>query len=250
MSNAATPNAAVGTRALVNAAVGTLGALAQWWASVNDTPNPAPISNPALVRVTKNEPIAAVDAVAALLPHHDVLVLSTDHGPQDIAPPVVCGALTVTDAASVTDTHYDRDGKLDHAAWMATCCAIRDRLPKLPPPGSTLADAVTTDTVTGLADNSLKTCVDLIVAATQAKLPVLLDGPGPAAAALVACHDSPDIAPWCRPLQQGASPTEARAWEFLGIEPVLPVSSAMHDGRLAAAAIELINASLTPANRP
>ncbi len=243
MSNAATPNAALVT----------LGALAQWWASVNDTPNPAPISNPALVRVTKNEPIAAVDAVAALLPHHDVLVLSTDHGPQDIAPPAVCGALTVTDAASVTDTHYDRDGKLDHVAWMATCCAIRDRLTNLPPPGSTLVDAVTdpvTDMVTGLADNSLKTCVDLIVAATQAKLPVLLDGPGPAAAALVACHDSPGIAPWCRPLQQGTSPTEARAWEFLGIEPVLPVSSAMHDGRLAAAAIELINASLTPANRP
>ncbi len=240
MSNAATPNAAVG-----NAAVGTLGALAQWWASVNDTPNPAPISNPALVRVTKNEPIAAVDAVAALLPHHDVLVLSTDHSPQDIAPPAVCGALTVTDAASVTDTHYDRDGKLDHVAWMTTCCAIRDRLLKLPPPGSALADTVT-DTVTGLADNSLKTCVGLIVAATQAKLPVLLDGPGPAAAALVACHDSPDIAPWCRPLQQGTSPTEAHAWKFLGIEPVLPVSSAMHDGRLAAAAIELINASLTP----
>ncbi len=249
MSNAATPNATLVNATVGTRALGTLGALAQWWASVNDTPNPAPIANPALVRVTQNEPIAAVDAVAALLPHHDVLVLSTDHGPRDIAPPAVCGALTVTDAASVTDTHYDRDGKLDHVAWMATCCAIRDRLPKLPPPGSTVADTVA-DTVTGLADNSLKTCVDLIVAAAQAKLPVLLDGPGPAAAALVACHDSPDIAPWCRPLQQGTSPTEARAWEFLGIEPVLPVSSAMHDGRLAAAAIALINASLTPADMP
>ncbi len=217
----------------------SLADLARWWARATDSSQPSPIVAAATIAVTDDSSTDGASLVSALPSETDLIVLTTDHVPADVVPPAVCAVVTVGDAASVTSKHYDSDGKLDHDAWMKTCVAIRDCMAQLRSDDQSLLEAIS-----AAGDDRLTTCVSILLAAATHELPVLIDGPGPAAALLVATQEADNAVSMCRPLQQGMSPTERETWIHLGLEPVLAVSTGRTDGRLSATAVELINCSL------
>ena len=143
-----------------------------------------------------------------------------------------------TDIAELVPDQFASDGHLDHLAWSALCAQARDILSAsrhFAHRPTRVPDEVTDPGLIALqrfvinnSDNN--TCPV-----------VLLDGPVPAAAALLADASQPGATAPLIALQPGTSPLESAVYKRLGIEPVLPWRTHRHDGSLAALALQLVN---------
>lgn len=216
-------------------ALGDLAPLRDWWlTTVGEDSEPVPTPQVLDLSTEAN----ASEAIAAAA-NSVLAVLATTSKAVVVGAAAICGIVTNSDASSLTADVIDSDGQLDHAAWMRDCEQIRDAMVKLQPWRNDF------DQLLSHADSSVATCTTTIRLLTQANTALLLDGPGPAAAALLAAELSPESMALVRPLQHGSVPAETLAWEHLQLTAVLAHQTRLNNGSLAPLAAATLKTALS-----
>jgi NaMN:DMB phosphoribosyltransferase len=121
-------------------------------------------------------------------------------------------------------------------AWMDDVAVLRDRLRQL----RGLRDEPTA-TLRALGSPATAAAVALVLAATARRTPVLLDGPGAAAAALLARRVSYPAVDWWQAAHAGEDPVHERALGALGLRPLTRLEVTVEDGTAALAGLAILD---------
>jgi len=108
--------------------------------------------------------------------------------------------------------------------------------------GDRVADPVTRLTALGSAD--LAAGVGFLVAAAEARVPVLLDGVAAVAEASVAEDLAPGTIGWCAAGHRSTEPAQRLALDKLGLEPVLDLGLRLGEGSGALAAVPVLRSAV------
>ena len=123
----------------------------------------------------------------------------------------------------------------DSAAWIADATQLRDRLRAVRElrhqPGRL---------ITELRRPALAAACGFLLQAAARRTPLLLDGPGAVAAALVAADLRPRATQWWRVADTGPDAVQARALHHLGDRPVLDLGTADGSGRAGLLALAVL----------
>ncbi|GAB7191233.1 hypothetical protein NUM3379_19400 [Kineococcus sp. NUM-3379] len=129
-------------------------------------------------------------------------------------------------------------GRLDDATWMRRTAAVRDALRRS---RSAATDPVSLLAAAGGADTAAAT--GFLLQAAVRRTPVLLDGVGSAAAALVASRISLTAKEWWQVGPRSRQPAQAPALERLGLEPLTDLGLEAGAGAGALAALPVLHAA-------
>jgi nicotinate-nucleotide--dimethylbenzimidazole phosphoribosyltransferase len=239
--------------------LGELAALAEWLAGAQAA---CPPRRPERVRLIRFGTASAVDEPSAF---SDVAVRdeqvtddgaesSIRHGAQIADDEIDRGAdllvVTVPDArrsaavlvAVLTDTEpikvLPRGTALGPAEWMSEAEAIRDaRRAAFGLRGEPVAllDAVRAPAIAA--------AIGFLLRAAARRTPVLYDGPGAAAAALIGFDAQARAAQWWRPADSAGHPAQDVALTRMGQQPVLTLGTSMDDGTAGALAATVVRAA-------
>jgi nicotinate-nucleotide--dimethylbenzimidazole phosphoribosyltransferase len=149
---------------------------------------------------------------------------------------VMVGVLTGADAASVTG----RGSGIDDLAWIRKCAAVRDAMRAARPH---LADQIELLAVSAGPDFAAHT--GFLLQAAVRRTPVLLDGLGSAACALLAqriAFRSPD---WMRAAHLSPEPAHTKALDRLSLEPLLDFEVRAGGGCAALLALPIVRSAVT-----
>jgi len=164
-----------------------------------------------------------------------------------------CGAGAQTAAvaviASVTDSEPSAllprvpapGGRIDDAAWMARCAAIRDAAHR----ARRANHRSPAEVLTTIGGPDLAVATGLLLGAAARRTPVLLDGPVGLAAALLARDLGAEIRYWLLLVDDGGHPAVKLAAATLGLTPLLDLRLGLGEGAAALAALPLLRAALT-----
>jgi nicotinate-nucleotide--dimethylbenzimidazole phosphoribosyltransferase len=147
---------------------------------------------------------------------------------------VLIAALCGTDAATVTG----RGSGIDDNIWMVKCAAVRDALRRARP---VLAEQLRLLAACGGADFAAMT--GFLLQAAVRRLPVLLDGVVSAACAMVAQRIAFRTPEWWRAGATTGEPAQTKAYERLGLQPLLTQGIAVGEGTAAIMALPLLQAA-------
>lgn len=100
------------------------------------------------------------------------------------------------------------------------------------------------DTLTALGSADLAATVGYLLGATQAGVPVLLDGLMSVACALTAERIAPGTAGWCVAGHRSPEPAQSLALERLGLEPLLDLGMRLGEGSGAVTAVPLLRSAV------
>ena len=258
------------------AGYGCLGELALWWVAVRGT-FPTPV--PARVRqVLAGVRLPAERQASSALPVP--VTAEVTHCGQDLPGPgeaaVAWGReqahraaddgvelllLTVADpaAALVSTAHLLRKDPVEAAgwplasgrvmrpddrAWMAKVAALREGLREL-----RAIPAEPRSLLVAQPSGPLTAGTSLLLQAAARRTPVLLDGPGAIASALLAQRIAPAAALWWRLAQGAQAGPQVAAQEVLGLEPILRLGLEVEDGTGALLGLSVLAAAAALANR-
>lgn len=149
---------------------------------------------------------------------------------------VLVAALTGSDAASVTG----RGSGVDDAGWTVKCAAVRDALRLARP---TLADQLELLAVSAGPD--FAACTGFILQAAVRRTPLLLDGIGAGACALVAQRVAFRTPEWCLAAQLSPEPALQKALDRLSLEPLLDFKVRAGAGSGALLALPLVRSAVS-----
>ena len=149
---------------------------------------------------------------------------------------VLVAALTGSDAAAVTG----RGSGIDDAGWTLKCAAVRDALRLARP---VLADQLELLAVSAGPD--FAACVGFILQAAIRRTPVLLDGIGASACALLAQRIAFRTPEWCLAAQVSAEPAHRKALDRLSLEPLLDFQVRAGAGCGALLALPLVRSAVS-----
>jgi hypothetical protein len=141
----------------------------------------------------------------------DLLVLADMGRPGSVAAAIV-GLLASRDAATVTP----RPSALDDAVWMAECSAVREGMRRA---RDHRADPVAL--LDALAASTIALATGALLQAATRRTPMILDGTGPMAAALLAHRLAHRSTRWWWAASASTDPAIAAALERLDAEPLL-----------------------------
>lgn len=144
---------------------------------------------------------------------------------------VLVAALLVVEPVAVVG----RGSGIDDQGWMRKAVAVRDALRRSRPHGR---DPLALLGAVGGADVAVLT--GLLAQAALRRTPVLLDGPVPLVAALLADELAPGAKAWWRLAAAPAEPAARRAADHLGLDPVLDLDLRIGDGTGAVAVVPLL----------
>ena len=176
----------------------------------------------------------------------DLLVLAdVAGGGSAIAAATVVAVLTGTDVASTVGSIG-----IDDREWMRRCAAVRDtaRIAR-----RALADGADIfGLLSTVGSTELAICTGVLTQAAIRRTPVVLDGLGTAAAALVAHRLSPRTARWLLAGHVSTDPGHAAALAKLRLRPLIDYAIDVDDGTGALLAVTHVQAAarlLTPEER-
>jgi len=149
---------------------------------------------------------------------------------------VLIAALTGSDAAAVTG----RGSGVDDAGWTVKCAAVRDALRLARP---VLADQIELLAVSGGPD--FAACVGFILQAAVRRTPMLIDGIGAAACALLAQRIAFRTPEWCLAAQLSPEPAQHKALDRLSLEPLLDFKVRAGAGCGALLALPLVRSAVS-----
>ncbi|MBR7826545.1 nicotinate-nucleotide--dimethylbenzimidazole phosphoribosyltransferase [Actinospica sp. MGRD01-02] len=149
---------------------------------------------------------------------------------------VLVAALTGSDAAAVTG----RGSGVDDAGWTVKCAAIRDALRLARP---VLADQLELLAVSAGPD--FAACVGFILQAASRRTPLLLDGIGATACALLAQRIAFRTPEWCLAAQLSPEPAHRKALDRLSLEPLLDFKIRAGAASGALLALPLVRAAVS-----
>jgi nicotinate-nucleotide--dimethylbenzimidazole phosphoribosyltransferase len=167
----------------------------------------------------------------------DLLVAADIDAGSAIAAATAVAVITGSDIASVTG----RGTGIDDREWMRRCAAVRDgaRVAR-----RVLADgADVLDLLSTLGSAPLAVLTGLITQAAVRQTPVVLDGLGTTAAALVAHRLSPRTARWIVAGHASPDPGQAAALDKLRLRPLIDYAIALEDGTGALLAVPHVQAA-------
>lgn len=148
---------------------------------------------------------------------------------------VLVAVLTGSDAASVTG----RGSGVDDNAWIRKCAAVRDALRGARP---VLADQI--DLLSTSAGPDFAALTGFLLQAAVRRTPVLLDGIGSAACALVAQRIAFRAPDWFLAANVSPDPAHRKALERLNMEPLLDFAVRADGGCAALLALPLLRSSV------
>jgi nicotinate-nucleotide--dimethylbenzimidazole phosphoribosyltransferase len=149
---------------------------------------------------------------------------------------VLVAALTGADAASVTG----RGSGIDDAGWTVKCAAVRDALRLARP---VLADQM--ELLATSAGPDFAAACGFILQAAVRRTPVLLDGVGATACALLAQRIAFRTPEWCLAAQLSPEPAQAKALDRLSLEPLLDFKVRAGAGCGALLALPVVRAAVS-----
>ena len=149
---------------------------------------------------------------------------------------VLVAALTGSDAAAVTG----RGSGVDDAGWTVKCAAIRDALRLARP---VLADQLELLAVSAGPD--FAACVGFILQAASRRTPLLIDGIGATACALLAQRIAFRTPEWCLAAQLSPEPAHRKALDRLSLEPLLDFKVRAGAGSGALLALPLVRSAVS-----
>lgn len=144
------------------------------------------------------------------------------------------GLLTGSDAASMTG----RGSGIDDAAWIRKCAAVRDAMRQGRPH---LADQLALAAAVGGPDYAAH--AGFLVQAAARRTPVVIDGVGGAAAALLAQRIAFRLPEWLAAGQQGPDKAQRKALDRLNLKPLLDFDVRADDGTGALLALPLLRSA-------
>jgi len=234
-------------------ALGRLGQLGLWWASVSGDPAAGPPTRVLLV--------GGGSAAGVLRPSLQVANLPRDGAVQDA---IDWGVATADDAAdrgvelialslddpsatralaadllgldAVEASGWPADRQMSDREWMDAVVELRDRL------RSTRGlHGRPTDLLHGLGSPAMAAATAVLVQASGRRTPALLDGPGAAAAALLARRTAYGATAWWQAAHRGDEPLHQRILGSLGLEPLTELHLRVEDGVAIVAALALLD---------
>jgi nicotinate-nucleotide--dimethylbenzimidazole phosphoribosyltransferase len=167
----------------------------------------------------------------------DLLVVADTGVDSAVAGATAVAVLTGADVASV----IGRGTGIDDREWMRRCAAVRDtaRLAR-----RALGDgADILDLLSTVGSSDLAALTGLLTQASIQRSPVVLDGLGTAAAALVAHRLSPRTARWLVAAHVSPDPGQAAALDKLRLRPWLDYAISLADGTGALLVVPLLQAA-------
>lgn len=149
---------------------------------------------------------------------------------------VLIGVLTGTDAAAVTG----RGSGIDDNAWVRKCAAVRDAMRAARP---VIADQI--ELLATVAGPDFAALTGFMMQAAIRKTPVLLDGIGSAACAVLAQRIAFRTPDWLLAAHMSPEPAYQKAIDRLGLEPLLDFKVRADGGCAALLALPLLRSAVT-----
>ncbi|WFE21187.1 bifunctional adenosylcobinamide kinase/adenosylcobinamide-phosphate guanylyltransferase [Solwaraspora sp. WMMD937] len=155
----------------------------------------------------------------------------------------VVAATTGAEPAALLGRVPAADGKVDDAAWMSRCAAVRDALHR-----TRRGTRGAREVLAEYAGGDVAVAAGVLLGATANRIPVLLDGPVGVAAALVSRDLAGQARHWCLLPDHGRQPTVRHAADVLGLTPLLDLRLDLGEGTTALAALPLLRSALALAD--
>ncbi len=193
----------------------------------------------------------------------DVLVIGSCGSGTDAAAAAVLAAVLDVEPAAVLPRAVVAGGRVDDAAWMVRCAAVRDALfrirPRRPEVRETPADHSFSrifkanrqrsrrgarEVLAEVGGGDLTIAVGVLLGAAARRTPVLVDGPVGAVAALLSRDLADQARRWCLLPDHGRHPVVKRAADELGLTPCTDLRLDLGEGATALAALPLLAAAL------
>ena len=149
---------------------------------------------------------------------------------------VLIGVLTGADAAAVTG----RGSGIDDRAWIRKCAAVRDAMRAARP---VLIDQI--DLMATAAGPDFAALTGFMVQAAIRRTPMLLDGIGSAACAVLAQRIAFRAPDWMLAAHRAPDPAYQKAIERLSLEPLLDFAVRADGGAAALLALPLLRSAVT-----
>ncbi|WP_229400325.1 bifunctional adenosylcobinamide kinase/adenosylcobinamide-phosphate guanylyltransferase [Micromonospora okii] len=210
---------------------------------VTEAPPSGPMEEgPALARETVEDALRygwrlageAADAGVRLL------VLASCSAGTDAAAAAVLAATAGAEPPVVLGRVVTPDGRIDDAAWMRRCAAVRDALHRTR--NSTRNGK---GVLAELGGGDIAVATGVLIGATARRLPVLLDGPVGLAAGMVSRELAGQVRHWCLLADQGGHPAVRLASDVLGLTPLLDLRLDLGEGANALTALPLLRSALS-----
>jgi nicotinate-nucleotide--dimethylbenzimidazole phosphoribosyltransferase len=169
----------------------------------------------------------------------DLIVLAACGTGTEAAAAAVLAAGAGAEPSTVLSRVVLPGGRIDDAAWMTRCAAVRDAMHRTreSPRGAK-------DILAELAGGDIAIGTGVLLGATARRTPVLLDGPVGAAAAIVSRDLAGQARHWCLLPDHGRNPAVKLAADVLGLKPLLDLRLDLGEGATSLAALPLLRAAL------
>ncbi|WFE29546.1 bifunctional adenosylcobinamide kinase/adenosylcobinamide-phosphate guanylyltransferase [Solwaraspora sp. WMMD791] len=151
----------------------------------------------------------------------------------------VLAATTGAEPAAILGRVVGPGARIDDAAWMSRCAAVRDALHR-----TRRGTRGAHDVLAEYGGGDIALATGLLLGATAHRIPVLLDGPVGVAAALVSRDLAGQARHWCLLPDHGRHPTVRHAADVLGLTPVVDLHLDLGEGTGALAALPLLRNAL------
>lgn len=214
-------------------------------------PESAPVPPPGSVPASPPDSAADPGSAARLPDPNDPLALGARTADDEVdagADLLILGSLApdrvVAAAAAAITLRLEpsvvvrRAGVAD-AAWMREVIAVRDAMRHGRPAGNDPLELLAL-----LGDAQLTAMVGVILGAAARRTPILLDGLTVTVAALLARELCYDGGRWLIAAHAGSEPAQAKALEWLDLQPLLDLDFATEDGSGALLTLPLIRAGI------
>jgi len=169
----------------------------------------------------------------------DLIVLAACGTGTEAAAAAVLAAGAGAEPSTVLSRVVQPGGRIDDAAWMTRCAAVRDAMHRTRelPRGAK-------DVLAQLAGGDIAIATGVLLGATARRTPVLLDGPVGVAAAIVSRDLAGQARHWCLLPDHGRNPAVKLAADVLGLQPLLDLRLDLGEGATSLAALPLLRAAL------
>ena len=169
-----------------------------------------------------------------------LIVLGACGAGTEAAAAAVLAATAGAEPAAVLGRVTTPGGRVDDAAWMTRCAAVRDALyrTRRSPRGPR-------DVLAELGGGDVAIATGILLGATARRTPVLLDGPIGVAAGLVSRDLAGQARHWCLLPDHGNHPAVRLAADVLGLTPLLDLRLNLGEGATALATLPLLRCGLT-----
>ncbi len=170
----------------------------------------------------------------------ELLVLAAGGMGATTAASAVVAAITGAEPPAMLSRVVTPAGRYDDNAWMTRCVAVRDALHRV-----RTRDGDPRNVISALGGADIAAATGLLLGAAQRRIPVMIDGPVGAAAALLANDFSPQAIRWLLMPDHGRHPAVMLAANTLGLRTWLDLRLDLGEGSAALAALPMLQTALT-----